>query len=304
MSEPISISVVTSCFNAEAYIEDTFKSVHNQNYPNLQHIIKDGGSKDSTLAIAEKYKALYPDDIEVISKPDKGQYYGIQQGFEYATGEVVSWLNADDIYYPWTFSVVNEIFTKYPEIDWIIGVPTFMNAKGQAIKISTNSASAFPQDFIRNGWFNAHLAGYLQQESMFWRKSLWDKVGGLNLDLSLAGDFDLWTRFAEHAELVEVVSPLACFRIRPGEQRSSKGEDKYLEEVARITQSKKTPPAVWETISKRGIVWRSLFRLLVWRKTKVIAFSASSQKWELRNLRRPVSRATMLDLMLEKSVRE
>ncbi len=303
MSEPISISVVTSCFNAADYIDDTLKSVHSQNYPNLQHVIKDGGSKDNTLEIVEKYKKIYPNDITVISQPDKGQYYGIQQGFEHATGEIQSWLNADDIYYPWTFSVVSEIFTKYPEVDWIIGIPTFMNAKGQAIKISTNSASAFPQDFIRNGWFNAHLAGYLQQESMFWRKSLWDKVDGLNLELSLAADFELWTRFAEHAELVEVVSPLACFRIRPGEQRSSKGEDKYLKEVASITKQKKTPPAVWDTIAKKGIVWRSLFRLLVWRKTKVVAFSATSQEWEMRNLRRPVSRATMLDLMLENSVR-
>lgn len=296
----LSISVVTSCFNAESYIEDTIRSILGQQYENLEYIVKDALSTDGTMDIVRKYSSGIS---QIIEQEDKGQYYGIMQGFEQSSGEIMAWLNADDIYFPWTFSLVNQVFSQYPEVDWIIGLPTFLNDQGQLIKVSSNPVSSFSQKYIKEGWFRGHLGGYLQQESMFWRRSLWEKAGGLDLKLSWAADFELWTRFAQHAALIEVASPLASFRERPGLQRSSQSRDKYELEVEEVCRNKKSPPGFWDAIASRGIVWRSLARLCIWKKTEAIVFSPVSRNWEKKKLRRPISRASLLDLSLERAIR-
>ena len=167
------ISVVTACRNCDNYVENTIHSVIGQQYQNLQYIVVDGASTDSTLEIVNRYRK----NIDtIISEPDDGQYHGIQKGMELAHGEIMAWLNADDIYYPWTFSVVQSVFEKYPEVEWLTGVPSYINDAGQCIRVAGNPGSAYPRRYIRNGWFRSSLAGYLQQESMFWRRSLWEKV--------------------------------------------------------------------------------------------------------------------------------
>jgi hypothetical protein len=299
LSKELKISVVTSCYNGESYVENTIKSILYQGYQNLEYIFIDAASTDETLQIARKDI----DNISVlVSEPDDGQYHGIQKGLSMASGEIMAWLNADDIYLPWTFSIVNQIFKQYPNVDWIIGLPSFLNPQGQCVRISGNAGSAFPQTFIQNGWFRSHLAGYLQQESMFWTKRLWDKVGGLNLTFKYAADYELWTRFAMHAELVSVTVPLGCFRQLPGIQKSSVEIDKYESEVIQVNSRLKPAPYLWDTIARRGVTWRCLCRLLIWKASKYIAYSSSKQKWELKENLRPLSRASIADLSLERSL--
>ena len=104
------ISVITTSFNCSKYIEDTIKSVIGQEFSDLQYIVIDAGSTDGTVEILEKHK----DSINVlISESDEGMYYGIQKGAGYVEGEIMAWLNADDAYLPWTFSVVENIFKKF-----------------------------------------------------------------------------------------------------------------------------------------------------------------------------------------------
>jgi hypothetical protein len=215
----------------------------------------------------------------------------------------MAWLNGDDIYCPWTLSVVGEIFARFPDVDWIVGTSSFMNGAGHCTRVSGNSGTAMPREYIRNGWFRAELAGYLQQESMFWRRSLWEKVGGLDLSLSLAADFDLWRRFAEHAELHAVNVPLALFRQRPGLQRSSAGQKSYEAEVARLCAPLPKPPALWSALAERGEQWRHLCRMLIWKQAPVLAFSSASQRWEKVRATRPLARTSVADLMLERSLR-
>ncbi len=194
------------------YIGQTIQSVVSQNYPNLEYIVIEGDSKDGTTEVINRFA----DKIaKVVIEPDGGQYHAIQKGMNMATGEVLAWINADDIYCPWTLSVVSEIFSNFPDVDWITGLTTYINEAGQCVSVA-NTASAYPVKYIRNGWFRSYLGGYLQQESVFWRRSLWEKVGGLDLTLSCAADFKLWTEFARHADLVTVAVPLAAFRFRPG----------------------------------------------------------------------------------------
>ena len=294
------ISVVTSCFNAGDLVEETIQSVLQQRYARLQYVFIDGKSSDNTFEIAQRYASGI---AVLLSERDDGQYHGIQKGMALATGEVMAWLNGDDIYCPWTLSVVSEIFARFPEVDWIVGTSSFMNGRGQCTRVSGNSGTAMPRSYIRNGWFRPQLAGYLQQESMFWRRSLWERVGGLDLSLRLAADFDLWRRFAEHAELHAVNVPLALFRQRPGVQRSSAAQPAYEAEVERICSSLPMPPAVWSALSGRSESLRHLCRMLVWKPSSVISYSSASQQWVRRTSRRPLARTSMADLLQERAVR-
>lgn len=299
MRECPKISIVTACYNMAAYVGTTISSIVSQNYPNLEYIVVDGASTDGTTYVIDKHA----DKIDVfISKPDDGQYHAIQKGLDIGQGEIMAWLNADDIYCPWTLSVVGEIFEQFPDVDWITGLPTFLNDAGQCVRVS-NTLSAYPQKYIRNGWFRSYLGGYLQQESMFWRRSLWDKVGGLDLSLKYAADFKLWTEFAEQTDIVSLAVPLAAFRYRPGEQKSSSGRDIYEEEVLRVCQDLKAPPIVWNAIAKHSLRLRCLCRLAIWKKCRVIAYSQEREEWVLRTLRRPLSRASLSGLILESSIR-
>ncbi len=287
------ISIITTSYNCEKYIEATIQSVVEQDVP-VQYIVMDAASTDGTKEVIDKYKSSI--DV-VVSEADEGMYHGIQKGSSYVKGEIMAWVNADDAYLPWTFSIVEEIFQKFPEIDWIVGQPAYMNKKGQCIKASSNGGSAYPNKYIKNGWFRPQFAGYLQQESMFWRKSLWDKVDGLNLDIKLAADFDLWMRFAEHADLYAVATPLSLFRYRLGEQQSSVCEDRYANEVESVCEGKEKPNLLWRLLSKYSDNLRVLVRLMIWKKAKILTYSITDSVWVIKDMYRPLSRYSIAEIL-------
>ena len=289
MKTDLKISVVTAAFNMESLVGETIKSVLDQKLDGDQYVFVDGASSDRTAEVARGFGA----GIDVmISEPDEGQYHAIKKGFSYATGDILAWINADDILMPWTFSVVREIFSRFPQVDWITGSTGFLSDTSQLIRVQSK-LSAYPRRFIANGWFDKFHGGYLQQESMFWRRSLWDKVGGLDTGFSLAADFDLWTRFAEHADLVPVDVPLAAFRERPGLQRSSSAGDRYEAEVAEIRTSKPPPPAVWSWAANKGLAARNVARLLIGAKHPAIAYDRRDRVWKLTTRRRSLSRVSI-----------
>lgn len=294
------ISVVTVCFNAAEYIEDTLRSVLDQRYPNLEYIVLDGGSTDGTQAIIERYR----DGLAVYeSGPDGGQYEAIKRGLDRATGDVLCWINADDVLMPWALATVNAVFEASPETDWITGLPSFYSKTGQMTALYGQPA-AYPRDLIAKGWFNRDLGGFLQQESMFWRRSLWEASGGLDLEFRFAADFELWTRFAQHAALVPVTVPLASFRKLPGQQRSSVGADRYDAEVASVVARHPAPPRWWTAMAKRGLAARSLARLMIRRRAPVIAYDDAVAGWRRVETRRPLSRVSLRDLMLFRALRQ
>ena len=289
----IKISIVVPVFNMIDTIEQTLSSIWNQNYDNLELIVMDGDSTDGT----KEFLNLHKDKIDVfISKKDKGQYYAIQKGMRLATGEVVSWLNADDIYFPWTLDRVNLFFQSFEKINWIAGLPSFLDCTGNITHIYDNLSSR-PQNFIRNGAFKNNVFGYLQQESMFFRKSLWDKVGGLDLDYTLAADFELWTRFAKKSAVVSVNIPLSGFRIDDN-SRSKKYVRIYEEEVNEIVKSSGKSYSVIQFLSKLNLI-NKLIRLLTYRKQKVIYYSITKRKWICKSFILPISTVSFSNLKLE-----
>ena len=112
------ISIVTPSFNQAQFLEETILSVINQNYPNLEYIIIDGGSTDGSVDIIKKYEKHL---TYWVSEPDNGHGHALNKGFSTTTGEIMAWINSDDKYYPSTFATVAEIFNKFSDINWIHG---------------------------------------------------------------------------------------------------------------------------------------------------------------------------------------
>lgn len=224
------IAIVTPTYNSGYYLENCILSIKNQTYQNFEHIIVDGGSNDNTLEIIKKYENLYP--MRWISEPDNGMYDAINKGFGMAEGDVYAWLNSDDFYFPWTLQVVARAFEK-KEIQWLIGIPsnTKMFGGDEISYLMPNLPAVFCRGMIQKGVYDGRQMYFIQQESCFWSKALWEKCGGLNSNYKFAGDYFLWRSFAKETPLYTVHCNLASFRIHGGQKSSD--IDEYYKEVNR-----------------------------------------------------------------------
>lgn len=221
MNEP-KISIITPSYNQAEYLEKTIKSVLDQNYSNLEYIIIDGASDDNSCDIIKKCKNRLH---YWISEEDEGHGHALNKGFDRSTGEIMAWINSSDKYVPWTFQVVADIFEAYPHIEWITGRPTLWNSDG--LMVSSGSAD------ITKNMYDFLLGDYewIQQESVFWRRSLWEKSGGqINPSYELMVDGELWTRFFLHADLYAVHTVLCGYRLHE-DARSARYKDKCHKEM-------------------------------------------------------------------------
>lgn len=207
MAEPAnwpSIAIVTPVFNSARYLETTIQSVISQGYPNLQYVIADGGSTDGTLEIIRKYESHLH---AWFSEPDRGMYDALNKGFARTTSEVMGWINASDLLHVRSLFTVGSIFQTFPQVEWITGRPTILNAEGLTVGVlSLKRWSRYR--------FLAGVNRYVQQESTMWRRSLWDRAGAhLDTAWGPAGDFELWVRFFRHAQLHSVDALIGAYRM-------------------------------------------------------------------------------------------
>ena len=226
------ISIVTPSLNQGDYLEQTIQSVLSQKYPNLEYVIIDGGSTDNSIEIIRKYSSHLK---YWISEPDKGQYDAINKGFQLCSGEIFAWINADDVYFPGSFSIVSEIFAVYPQINWLSSVSHAFIDKNTRIVGAQRSEGYNKKSFYlgRNGAAipEGGSTYYIMQEATFWRRSLWKAAGGyLNTAYSLAADFELWLRFWKYSTLYCTDAQLSMFRFR-SDQRSSTFRAEYTAEA-------------------------------------------------------------------------
>jgi glycosyltransferase involved in cell wall biosynthesis len=234
----IKISLITPNYNYGHFLEQTLQSVLSQNYPNLEYIVMDDGSTDNSVEIIKR-NADWLAHWE--TGPNRGQYAVITEGFSKSTGQIMGWINSDDMHLPYTLRAVGEIFENCPGVEWITTMqPAYWDYKGMLTGfgyIDGFSREAFldgrnfspltdrPADIDRS----TKLQGCLQQESTFWRRSLWEKAGGyISQDYGSAGDFELWCRFLHHAEPCGVTIPLAGFRLQNQQQTAQR--DRYGDE--------------------------------------------------------------------------
>ncbi|REA63043.1 glycosyltransferase [Dyadobacter luteus] len=227
------ITIVTASFNQGKYLEDTILSVLSQGYPNLEYIIIDGGSTDESVHIIKKYEHQLS---YWVSESDNGLYYAIQKGFKRSTGDIMAWLNADDLLHRKSLFQVANIFAKYADIKWIMGSNTYFDESGFPFVFE---AQPYAQRWSRkrlllgDGYF-------VQQESVFWRRELWSQAGGqLSESFSLAADLELWLRFSRYAKLYSTSYMLAGFRLRSENQKSYTQRDEYLDQVQQLLEEER-----------------------------------------------------------------
>ncbi len=250
------ISIVTPSYNQAQFLDEAMRSVLMQGYPNLEYVVIDGGSSDGTVDIIRSHESRL---AYWVSESDRGQYDAINKGFLKTSGEIMAWLNSDDKYMPWTFSLIAEIFSLFPEVEWITSVhPVSWNKRGQAVAVDFTGGFS-GESFYKGGNFpgkGSYGRRWIQQESTFWRRSLWQRAGGsLDVSLQVAADFELWARFFQHADLYGVSALLGGFRAH-GNQKSINFRKEYMLEAKQVLRARGRWPCGRIEKVVRGAIWK------------------------------------------------
>jgi len=216
-----SISIVIPTLNADRYLQETLDSISRQHIGSLEVLVVDGGSSDNTRAISRA--STLP--LRWIDLPAAGQAAAINHGFAAATGELLAWLNSDDLYEPGALETVLDFFDKNPDRKFLYGDAVAMDAKGrrygrrQHVRPS-DTATLLVEDCI-------------VQPSSFWRADVWHTHGPLTLDLDCVFDYDYFIRVSRDTELCYLPVPLSAERLH-ADQKTARGGLGRLEELARL----------------------------------------------------------------------
>jgi glycosyltransferase involved in cell wall biosynthesis len=212
------ISVITPSYNQGIYIEETIQSVLNQNYPNLEYIIIDGGSSDSTVEIIKKYESKI--DFWV-SEKDKGQADAINRGFAKATGDVLCWLNSDDYFFPETLKyVASQLNIEKKEI--LFGEVDHIFEPDKAVKHSN----------VKNKYenYNLELYDYIIQPGSFWTKKVWESTGVVDENLHFVFDWEWFLRAKKNnTEFKYSNKVMSMYRVHAAHKTSNGGEKRQKE---------------------------------------------------------------------------
>jgi glycosyltransferase involved in cell wall biosynthesis len=198
------VSIITCSFQQGRYLDATIRSVLDQDHPSLEYIIVDGGSSDGSVDVIRRYENKL---ASWVSEPDKGQTDALIKGFRRATGDIQGWLCSDDLLLPGALSEVARYFDRHPEIDAAYGNSIWIDAEGRYLRPKKETRfNRFVMMFDHN---------YISQPSMFWRRRLYERVGGLDPRFNLAMDNDLWERFSRHTRIGHFDAYLSCMRYYP-----------------------------------------------------------------------------------------
>jgi glycosyltransferase involved in cell wall biosynthesis len=196
-----SISLVTCSYQQARFLEATLQSVISQQYRALEYRVIDGNSTDGSVEILQRYQREL---TGWVSEPDAGQTDALIKGFAQSSGEIMGWLCSDDLLLPGALHAVGRYFAAHPQV---------LAVYGDALWIDEHGGLLRPKKEIPfNRFIFLYDHNYVPQPSMFWRRSLYDAVGGLNPRFNLAMDGDLWARFSEHGRIGHLDQYLSCMR--------------------------------------------------------------------------------------------
>ena len=207
MTPPL-ISIITPCLNRAAYVAEAIESVIQQGYPNLEHIVVDGGSTDGSLEILRAYPRLH-----MLSEPDRGLYDAINKGLRMAQGDVIGFLNTDDLYLPGTFQKVVDTLEKYPGSDAVLGsVSVFIDHPAVGRK-----TVAVNHPFSQENFLQAVTHGVPLFNGWFFRRVAFDGIGEFDAGYRYAADREILIRMALAGRIfVPVDQIFYCYRHHPG----------------------------------------------------------------------------------------
>jgi glycosyltransferase involved in cell wall biosynthesis len=239
-------SIITPSYNQGRFLERCMRSVLEQEAPDVEYVVMDGGSTDGSVETIKKYSSRL---AYWTSRTDRGYADALNAGFEHTGGEIMGWLNSDDMLTPWALRVVGSVFRALPEVQWITTLyPLVMDEDGMVVaarRWEGYNATAFYRG--RNVPLDrSFCTSVIQQESTFWRRGLWEQAGAtMDVGLRMAADFDLWARFFQHADLYAVGVPLGCFCFQR-ESITSNRMNSYLEECRTVLRryAYRTPSSV------------------------------------------------------------
>jgi glycosyltransferase involved in cell wall biosynthesis len=218
------VSLVTPSYNAAPYLRSAIDSVLEQDYPNIEYLVMDGGSTDETVSILREYG----EKVCWVSEKDQGQSDAISRGFARTTGTILGWLNADDVLKPDAVHTAVEAFLENPAAALIYGNADFIDETGNLIAPCTVVEPFARQRLIDYG-------DYIIQPAAFFSRAAYESVGGLDTSLHWAMDWDLWIRLAQDYEFVYVENILASYRWL-GSNKTAVGGFDRLDEVETVAK--------------------------------------------------------------------
>lgn len=199
------ISIITPSFNQGKYLEETILSVLNQNYPNIEYIIIDGGSTDNSVDIIKKYEKYLK---YWVSEPDRGQSHAINKGFERATGDIFGWLNSDDYLLPDALRTIAKMFSDEPSAGVFIGAGQFVDEDGRTITTKLPTSDTSITSLFK--WLDDF---HFMQPSCFFTRDAWNICGPLDLCLHYSMDLDLWLKLAKKYKFACIPEILSSSRV-------------------------------------------------------------------------------------------
>jgi len=277
------ITIITPSFNQGFYLERTIKSVLDQDYPELEYIIIDGKSSDQSLSIIKKYKPFL---ANWESEIDSGPANALNKGFSSSSGEIMGWLNADDVYLHNTLKTVGQIFRDYPHIDWITSGSIHLSEDDKFFMLSSSR-----KWFTR--WSQIFLRSIPPQQCTFWRRSLWERAGAYLDETTRFMDCELWLRFYRHSSLYIVDSVFGAWRLYSGAY-SIKNIDSFYAQIDETHKSflknyLKIHPFMnimlpflhfYYKIIDRKLLNRLFFELFI-RRNRLLSYDLKSQRFRI-----------------------
>ena len=233
MTHTKSISIITPSFNQGKYIARTIESVISQNKYLKEYIVFDGGSTDNTLSVL----ADHQENLQWYSEPDDGQSHAVNKGLKMASGDIIGWLNSDDIYYPGTLDFVAQFFDDNPDIDVIYGDAYHIDENNELI-------SLYPTE----EWNLKNLLKfcYISQPAVFFRRNIIEKMGLLDEKLMYCMDYEYWLRLGlSGIKFAYVAKTFAGSRLYPGTKTTVDPRKNYFEAITMLRQKLGYVPTHW-----------------------------------------------------------
>jgi glycosyltransferase involved in cell wall biosynthesis len=230
------VSIIIPSFNQAQFLEASIRSALEQDYPNIEYIIVDGGSKDNSVEIIKKYQDRL---AWWISEKDRGHADALNKGFSHARGEILAWLNSDDLYLPHAVSEAVAVLKDHPEVGMVYGDADLIDDSGAPAGKFASKQTSYRQ-MLRG-------SVHIPQATTFFRADVWHQVGPLDLSLFFSFDYDLWVKIAKVSKVLYVPKRWAKFRIH--------------EAGKTIVNDDRCYPDMLRVLEREGGSWLSWLRL-------------------------------------------